>query len=110
EGNAWQGISVAFGDVTVQSNVFRNNACQPTYAGMVLVGNFGAGPSSAQIVNNVIENNTSCPAVNVMDGGTAKVINNTLVRNQAGIRIDNQSGATGHLYQNNTIVQNGTGL
>src|SRR2546426_1891845 len=106
EGNAGRGVGVEFGNATIQRNIFRNTICDVTrFQGVILLGTIFLYRASAQIVNNVIENNSSCPAINLVPNTTATAINNTIVGNQVGILIDNPFGEA-HLYQNNAIVQN----
>jgi len=93
---------------TVERNIFRNNSCDDQFgSGVVRFGN----SSSPLIVNNVFENNP-CSALNLTlpEGNAPQVINNTLVGNRTGIRIESFIPQVTQVYRNNIVVMNGTGF
>lgn len=93
---------------TIEGNVFRGNQCDNNaLAGVATFINF----SSPRIVNNIFENNP-CRAVNMMlhFSSTPRTINNTMIGNRAGVRVDRRFSITGQVYANNIIVGNDYGL
>jgi hypothetical protein len=92
----------------VDSNVFRNNSCDGQFlSGVVSFVN----TSSPRVVNNIFENNP-CRGINMAlpTGNAPKTINNTLIGNNTGIRVDRRVDASGQVYENNILVGNGVGL
>jgi hypothetical protein len=91
----------------IEGNIFRNNHCDSQFSsGVVYFGN----TSSPTIVNNVFEGNP-CRAINLVlpAGNRPAVLNNTIVRNDVGIRVHTFSNAL-EVYENNVIVDNVIGL
>lgn len=90
----------------IEGNIFRNNRCDSQFSsGVVTFGNF----SSPTVVNNVFEDNP-CRAINItpLAGSVPAVLNNTIVRNDVGIRVGRW--ATQQVYENNVIVGNVIGM
>ncbi len=93
---------------TIEANRFRRNHCDSQFlSGVVAFVN----SSSPRIVNNVFEDN-DCRGINMTlpAGNGPEVINNTLVRNPVGIRIDRRVNTSAQIYRNNAIVGNQVGL
>ena len=93
---------------TIERNVFRDNACDSQYiAGVVVFVNV----SSPVIKNNVFVDNP-CRAINMtLPAWTSPiVINNTIVGNAAGVRVDGRVPSLDQVYRNNIIVGNDIGL
>lgn len=122
--NGGAGIAVEFSSALVQSNNISNNSgpgCDLTGAGM-LVGGFGA----AQIIGNVIKNNTTISGdgggIAINAAGTPTLRNNIISGNVAkgispgsqggGIWIVNYSDAliVQNLIFNNTAIGEGAGI
>jgi hypothetical protein len=93
---------------TIEGNSFRNNSCDGQFgAGVVAFINF----SSPHIVNNLFHQNP-CSAVTFLgpEFTTSRVVNNTIVANSIGIRVDRRVPHVTQVFRNNIIVQNGIGL
>jgi len=111
DGNSGMSGAAIYGNTaspTIERNVFRNNSCDDqSISGVVVFVN----SSSPLIKNNVFENN-QCRAINLSlpQFNAPQVINNTLVGNPAGIRINRIVSQVTQIYRNNIIVQNGNGL
>jgi uncharacterized repeat protein (TIGR01451 family) len=93
---------------TIERNVFRNNSCDDQlYSAVVVFVN----SSSPVIVNNIFANNP-CRGiiVSLPEGNAPQILNNTLVGNRAGMRINRIVSQATHVYRNNIVVQNGIGL
>lgn len=104
-GGSGAGIDGNGASPTIERNVFRNNTCDTqSGSGVVTFEN----TSSPLIVNNVFENNP-CPAINLVlpAGANPKVINNTMVGNRIGVKVDFFGNV---VVRNNIVVQNGVGL
>lgn len=92
----------------INRNIFRYNTCDNQYiSGVVAFVN----QSSPRIENNIFVDNP-CRAINLTlpSGGVPLVVNNTIVRNLAGIRIDRRIPLSQQIYRNNIIVDNEIGL
>ncbi len=92
----------------IEQNIFRNNSCDDQFlAGVVSFLN----NSSPRIVNNIFANNP-CRAINMIlpASGKPMVINNTIVSNRVGVRIDRRVPTSQQIYRNNIIVDNQIGL
>jgi len=92
----------------IEQDLFAGNTCDDQFlSGVVAFIN----DSSPTIENNVFHDNT-CRAVNLSlpQGPTPLVINNTIVRNSTGIRIDGRTESTAEVVRNNIVADNGTGL
>lgn len=92
----------------IQQNVFQNNSCDGQFlSGVVSFVN----TSSPRIVNNIFQDNP-CRAVNMTlpAGSLPEVINNTIVRNASGVRVDRRISTNQQVYRNNLIVGNQIGL
>ena len=93
---------------TIEQNVFQNNSCDGQFlSGVVAFVN----TSSPRIVNNVFQDNP-CRAINMTlpSGSLPQVINNTIVRNVSGVRVDRRIPTSQQIYRNNLIVGNQSGL
>jgi len=92
----------------IEGNLFRMNTCDAQFLSAVV--SF-VNRSSPRIENNVFVDNT-CRAIQMTlpTGTTPEVVNNTIVRNPVGIRIDARVDTSGQVYRNNVIVDNGVGL
>ena len=93
---------------TISGNLFRRNHCDSGFlSGVVAFVNI----SSPRIVNNIFEGN-ACRAINMTlpEWSRPEVINNTIVRNPGGIRIDRRINTAEQVYRNNVIVGNLVGL
>jgi uncharacterized repeat protein (TIGR01451 family) len=93
---------------TIERNVFRNNSCDNQFTSGVVVF---VNSSSPVIVNNIFANNP-CRGivVSLPEGNAPQILNNTLVGNRAGMRVNRIVSQATHLYRNNIVVQNGIGL
>ncbi len=92
----------------IRRNVFTRNTCDSQFhSGVVAFVNI----SSPRIENNIFYDNL-CRAINftLPSGTNPEVINNTLVKNHAGIRFDARVSVAAHIYRNNILFDNGTGL
>jgi YD repeat-containing protein len=92
----------------IEQNVFWNNACDTQFLSGVV--SFVNG-SSPRIVNNIFHDNP-CRAINMTlpVGNTPDVINNTVVRNSVGIRVDARVATAQQVYENNLLIANPVGL
>ena len=92
----------------IESNVFRRNTADSQHLSGVI--GFVNG-SSPYIANNIFYDNP-CRAINVTIPTSAApvIVNNTIVRNKTGIRINRQVNAINQIFRNNIIVANDTGL
>jgi hypothetical protein len=126
------GVSLDFGSATIVSNIFESNSVVGTYFGAAIGGN-GASPviekntfrynsagtlraagvvsfvnsSSPRIANNVFHDNPGrAISLDLPDGTTPAIINNTIVRNQIGIQVSGSWGAV----LNNIVVGNAIGV
>ena len=93
---------------TIEQNVFRNNTCDDQWTSGVV--SFVNG-SSPLIVNNIFESNP-CRAINmtIPVGYQPKIINNTMVMNRVGVRVDRRVNTSFQTYLNNIIAGNDIGL
>jgi hypothetical protein len=92
----------------IDGNVFRGHNCDSQFlSGVVAFVNV----SSPVIVNNVCEDN-SCRAINMTLPSEAapRVINNTIILNLVGIRVDRRIGTASQIHRNNIEVANTVGL
>jgi hypothetical protein len=92
----------------IERNVFRNNTADNQFlSGVVSFVN----SSSPRIINNVFESNPA-RAINLTlpVGNNPQVINNTIVGNEVGIRVDARVATALQLYRNNILANNGIGL
>ncbi len=93
---------------TIELNLFHANSCDTQFtSGVVSFVN----TSAPTIRNNVFVNN-ACPAIDITVpvGSLPVVVNNTIVANRIGIRLDAPVDTSAHAYRNNVIVGNSTGL
>jgi hypothetical protein len=93
---------------TIEFNLFRANSCDTQVtSGVVSFVN----TSAPTIRNNVFVNN-DCAAIDITVpvGSLPVVVNNTMVANRIGIRLDARVDTSAHVYRNNVIVGNSTGL
>jgi uncharacterized repeat protein (TIGR01451 family) len=93
---------------TIEGNIFRNNTCDSQLpSGVVSFIN----ASSPLIVNNVFAGNP-CRGLNLTlpEGNAPRVLNNTFVANNVGIRVSRQVPQGTQVHRNNILVQNGVGL
>jgi serine protease len=92
----------------IERNVFRNNSCDSQFLSGVVSFVNGSEP---RIVNNVFEYN-DCRAINVTlpEGLRVLVVNNTIVGNAGGVRVDARVPATTQVYRNNIVYSNDVGL
>jgi hypothetical protein len=92
----------------VDANIFRNNICDEQFlSGVVAFVN----SSSPRISNNIFEHNL-CRAINLTlpEGTAPQVVNNTIVDNPVGIRVDARVDTEDQIYRNNILVRNEVGL
>jgi hypothetical protein len=92
----------------ILGNLFLNNSCDGQYLSGVV--SFVNG-SSPLIANNIFFNNP-CRAIQMTlpTGNTPHVINNTMVQNASGVRVDARVTAASQIYENNIIYNNQIGL
>ena len=92
----------------VERNLFRGNTCDSQFLSGVVAFVNGSSP---RIQSNVFVDNP-CRAINLtLPGGPAPVVvNNTIVRNAVGIRVDGRVTTAAHTYRNNVLVDNQVGL
>ena len=92
----------------IDRNVFRNNSCDTQFLSAVVAF---VNSSSPRITNNLFVDNP-CRAINMtLPEGTAPlVVNNTLVGNQTGVRVDARIPTAQQVYRNNVVVGNEIGL
>ncbi len=92
----------------IDSNVFRRNtADSQSLSGVIGMVN----SSSPYIANNIFHDNP-CRAINATlpESGTPVIVNNTMVRNKVGIRIDRRVNTSNQVYRNNILAGNDVGL
>jgi serine protease len=92
----------------IEQNLFVGNSCDSQFPSGVV--SFVNG-SSPKIENNVFHDNP-CRAINLTlpQGNTPVVINNTIMRNSVGVRVDGRVPSASEVGRNNIIVGNGVGL
>jgi hypothetical protein len=109
EGSAGIAINVNVSSPTIERNIFRNNTCEGPniLSGVVTIINM----SSPQILNNVFDGNLCRGITLLTPGGTQPIVlNNTIIGNTAGIRLDRRTDRALNIFSNNIIVENGIGL
>lgn len=92
----------------IEQDLFVGNSCDSQFlSGVVSFVN----DSSPTIENDVFRDNP-CRAINLTlpEGNTPLVINNTMVRNSVGVRVDGRVPSASQVGRNNIIVDNGVGL
>jgi hypothetical protein len=102
------GISGGSSSPDIEQNIFQNNSCDSQFlSGVVSFINV----SSPTIANNVFLNNP-CRAIDMTlpAGSFPMVINNTIVGNSGGIRVDARIPTSQQIYENNILVNNTVGL
>jgi len=92
----------------IEQNVFWSNTCDEQFLSGVV--SFVNG-SSPRIANNIFHDNP-CRAINMTlpVGNTPHVINNTVVRNSVGVRVDARIATAQQIYENNLLIANQVGL
>ena len=92
----------------VARNLFRGNTCDSQFLSGVVAFVNGSSP---RIQSNVFVDNP-CRAINMTlpVGPTPVVVNNTIVGNAVGIRVDARVSTSAHTYRNNIVVDNDIGL
>jgi hypothetical protein len=101
-------IAINHASPTISRNLFVNNSCDDQFlSGVVSVVN----ASLPLIVNNIVRDNP-CRAFNlsVPVEGAPSLINNTIVRNRVGVRVDGRVVSVTSTVRNNLITNNGVGL
>jgi PKD repeat protein len=102
------GINGNVASPVIDRNVFRNYSCDTQFgAGVISFINV----SSPQVTNNLFEHNP-CSAITMVlpVDASPKFINNTIVDNQYGMRVDARVETAGQIYRNNIVVGNDIGL
>ena len=92
----------------IEQDLFVGNSCDSQFlSGVVAFVN----DSSPTIENDVFHDNP-CRAINLTlpEGNTPLIINNTMVRNSVGVRVDGRVPSASEVGRNNIIVDNGVGL
>ena len=92
----------------IEQDLFVGNSCDSQFlSGVVAFVN----DSSPMIENDVFHDNP-CRAINLTlpEGNTPLIINNTMVRNSVGVRVDGRVPSASEVGRNNIIVDNGVGL
>jgi len=92
----------------IERNVFWSNTCDTQFLSGVVSFINGSSP---RILNNIFHDN-ACRAINMTlpVGNTPDVINNTVVRNSVGIRVDGRIATVQQVYENNLLIANQVGL
>lgn len=92
----------------IEQDLFVDNSCDSQFLSGVVAFVNGSSPT---IENDVFHDNP-CRAVNLTlpEGNTPLVINNTIVRNSVGVRIDGRVPSASEVVRNNIVVDNGVGL
>ena len=92
----------------IEQDLFTGNSCDSQFDSGVVTFVNGSSPT---IENNVFHDNP-CRAVNLSlpQGNTPLVINNTMVRNAVGVRVDGRVPSASEIVRNNIVADNGTGL
>ena len=92
----------------IEQDLFVGNSCDSQFLSGVVAFVNGSSPT---IVNNVFHDNP-CRAINLTlpQGNTPLVINNTMVRNSVGVRIDGRVPSASEVVRNNIVASNGVGL
>jgi hypothetical protein len=130
------GMTMAAASPIIVGNVFSNNAQGDGGYGAAIGGNLSSplivgnsfflnscdnqflsgvisfiNNSSPTIANNIIVNNP-CRGINmtIPEGTVPSVINNTIVGNRVGVRVDARITTALQVYENNIITMNTTGL
>jgi hypothetical protein len=102
------GISGGSSSPDIEQNIFQNNSCDSQFlSGVVSFINV----SSPTIASNVFVNNP-CRAIDMTlpAGSFPQVINNTIIGNSGGIRVDARIPTSQQIYENNILVNNTIGL
>lgn len=92
----------------IDSNIFRRNiADSQSLSGVIGIVN----GSSPYIANNIFYDNP-CRAINVTapESAAPVIVNNTLVRNRGGIRVDRRINTIHQVFRNNIISGNEVGF
>jgi serine protease len=92
----------------IAQNFFTKNTCDTQFlSGVVSFVN----TSSPIIVDNIFSANP-CRAINMTlpEGSQPDVVNNTIVRNSVGIRVDARIATSQQVYENNLLYSNQVGL
>ena len=111
DGNAGSYGAGVFGNVAapiIDGNVFRNHQCADNRtSGVIVFFN-----RSAPIISNNVFDGNACRAINMTVPLEALplVINNTIVNNDMGIRVDGRSETSQQVYRNNILFGNGVGF
>lgn len=102
------GIGLA---TSIDGNVFRNNRCGTSGNGPIGLVALASpiGAERMAVTNNVFVDNV-CAGIRGGYADAPSVVNNTFVRNRAGIFFDFTSGAPDGVARNNLLSGNGTGL
>ena len=92
----------------IEQDLFVGNSCDNQFLSGVVAFVNGSSPT---IENNVFRDNP-CRAINLTlpQETTPLVINNTMVRNSVGVRVDGRVPSAGEIGRNNIVVDNGIGL
>jgi hypothetical protein len=92
----------------IEQNLFRENSADEQHlSGVVCFVN----SSSPRIANNVfVSNSTRAINLTLPQGNAPVVINNTIVGNTVGIRVDGRVSTDRHVYRNNILANNQVGL
>jgi hypothetical protein len=92
----------------IEQDLFTGNSCDGQFLSGVVSFINGSSPT---IENNVFHDN-ACRAVNLTlpQGSAPLVINNTMVRNSVGVRIDGRIPSDTEVVRNNIVADNDTGL
>lgn len=111
---AGRGAAIAStgGSPIIERNIFRRGEdrgfTSQRNAAMIFLG----APQGPQIINNLFHDN-ALPAINTVLARPQPgmlVVNNTMVRNRKGMRIESGLPNAGHIFRNNLIVGGEIGL
>jgi len=107
-GGGGAGIGAISGSPLIDGNVFTGNSCDTQWESGVITLE---GEGAPIVVNNLIRDNP-CTGINVAVYGSAgpSIVNNTIVGNCAGIRLQGGGNLSSHVYGNNVLVGNQIGL
>jgi PKD repeat protein len=92
----------------IDRNVFRHNSCDAQF----LSGVVGFVNSSSPLITNNLFLHNPCRAINLTlpEGFSPLVVNNTIVNNSVGVRVDARVDTAGQVYRNNILTGNQIGL
>ncbi|MGB1129519.1 MAG: choice-of-anchor Q domain-containing protein [Haloferula sp.] len=99
-------IAILSGSPIIERNIFRRGVDQGRTSTRNVSMIFAISSEAPQIINNLFHDN-DLPCINSVltrPFPGMLVVNNTMVRNAMGIRIETRPGEAGHIFRNNLII------